>query len=397
MKRSIFILLIFICTQTHAQKTIRNFVFGNSLINHEFQTIITPSQETSVPHWFHFLAEESNRNYAMSGQYGFLPQHQNLPPIAQWGFDFVPFVWDSDNELFSDANFTNILITPGNFIQDQGPNEHYFNEDFSPVDATENIFNWCRAEEPGMTYYIYENWPDMAGFLGSGFPPNETEWAAYNDYLNNDFHQWFLDYHNQVQQRIPDLCIKMIPVGTVISQLLQTSPFDEIEVTTLYEDDAPHGRPTIYFLAALTTYMAMYEERAPSSYEVTEFIDPIIADNYNLVVDFIWSELLAFDDASGTSLVFCNEPDMTTDVAIIVAEDNIELLPNPTTDQFTINGPLAAYEITILDVNGQLVQSFNEEGTALTIDISNLPVGLFFVNITNKDNGDISVELILKQ
>ncbi len=66
---------------TVAQKDIRNFIFGHSLINHAIQVNPTPSQETSIPHWMHFLTAENDNTYAVDGQFGFLGSHQNLPPI----------------------------------------------------------------------------------------------------------------------------------------------------------------------------------------------------------------------------------------------------------------------------------------------------------------------------
>ncbi len=39
--------------------TLRTFIFGHSLIHHEAQVNPTPSQETSVPHWFHLLSAEA--------------------------------------------------------------------------------------------------------------------------------------------------------------------------------------------------------------------------------------------------------------------------------------------------------------------------------------------------
>lgn len=143
----ILFLLCFSAKTVVGQKAIRTFIFGHSLIHHELQLHPTPSQETSVPHWSHFFAEAAGHSYAVSGQYGFLPQHANLPPIAQWGFDFVQGAWDSDNEPFSAADFTSILITPGNFIQWQGPADNYYNEDISPLEATTSIMDWCVEQE----------------------------------------------------------------------------------------------------------------------------------------------------------------------------------------------------------------------------------------------------------
>jgi len=223
LKNKIFSLVLFYLTlaiEANCQATIRSFIFGHSLINHEFQINVTPSQETSVPHWFHLLAEEGGHNYAVSGQYGFLPQHRNLPPIAQWGFDIVDGAWESDYEPFAVADFTNIMITPGNFIQWQNPSENYPYESFSPIDATNEIFDWCQEQEDGLKFYIYENWPDMGSFLGNGFPPTNAEWSLYNEFLNSEFHNWFLEYHDEVIDAHPEVCVKMIPVGPVISNLL---------------------------------------------------------------------------------------------------------------------------------------------------------------------------------
>ena len=296
-----------------AQKNVRTFIFGHSLINHEYQVNVTPSQETSVPHWFHFLANEANHNYAVSGQYGFLQQHVNLPPIAQWGFDSVQGAWDSDLESFAAANFTNILLTPSNFEQWQPPTADYYNDTLSPIEATNHIFNWCSQQEDSMTYYLYENWPDMGPYLNNGFPPTQQEWQNYNTYLNGGFHDWFLEYHDSVMNANPNLCIRMIPVGPIISGLLNQAPFNQIPLTTLYEDDAPHGRPTLYFLAAMITYMAMYEEPTPNSYNFmpAQYIDPIVANNYQAATNYIWNELQNFNDSFGNNRVFCQTQSYT--------------------------------------------------------------------------------------
>lgn len=310
MRYRILTLSLFCClTSTlFAQDTLRTFVFGHSLINHEFQVNITPSQETSVPHWFHFLAAEAGYEYELSGQYGFLTSHVNLPPIAQWGFDFVAPAWDSDNEPFSVVDFDNILITPGNFIQYQAPNLPYFNNTLTPLTATDSIFDWVNLQEDSLDLYVYENWPDMGGFLGAGFPPTAAEWAAYDTYLNAGFHDWFIEYHDSLVAARPNQCVSMIPVGPIISSLLAQSPFDQIPVDSLYEDDAPHGMATTYFLAAMITYMAMYEEQTPLTYNAPPIIHSIVRNNYSTVVTHIWNELQSFNYPNGDSRVFCSTP-----------------------------------------------------------------------------------------
>jgi len=397
-KLSIFVIVtllsILIPSSGGAQQEIRNFIFGHSLIHHEFQVNPTPSQETSVPHWMHFLAQAGDDEYSVSGQYGFLPQHDNLPPIAQWGFDVVPSAWESDYESFGDAGFTTIMITPGNFIQWQGPEELYYNDDVSPVSATQTIFNWCNEQEEDLRFYIYENWPDMAGYLGGGFPPTEQEWNLYNEYLNGDFHDWFLQYYHLLRESIPSSCIRMIPTGPIISKLLFTAPYDQIPIDQLYEDDAPHGRASIYFLASLVTYMSMYEKEAPEYFVVDDIIHPIIRDNYEDVVSFIWEELNSFNDADGNSLVFCSL--VSSNDEVVSSEQSFYLRPNPASHNLTISGDINYKGISIYDGLGNLHDAYSSvSGSEISIDISNYTSGFYIVQLIDEKQNSISHKRLL--
>jgi len=388
------LLSILIPSSGGAQQEIRNFIFGHSLIHHEFQVNPTPSQETSVPHWMHFLSQAADNEYSVSGQYGFLPQHDNLPPIAQWGFDVVPSAWESDYESFGDAGFNTIMITPGNFIQWQGPEELYYNDDVSPVSSTQTIFNWCNEHEEDLRFYIYENWPDMAGYLGGGFPPTEQEWKLYNEYLNGDFHDWFLLYNHLLRESIPSSCIRMIPTGPIISNLLFTAPYDQIPIDQLYEDDAPHGRASIYFLASLVTYMSMYEKEAPENFVVDDIIHPIIRDNYEDVVSFIWEELNSFNDADGNSLVFCSL--VSSNDKVVSSEQSFYLRPNPASHNLTIFGDITYKGISIYDGLGNLCYAYsNVSGSEISIDISNYTSGLYIVQLIDGKQNSISHKRLL--
>ena len=253
----------------------------------------------------------------------------NLPPTSQWSFDYVSNAWNSENDPFSSADFTNVLLTPSNFEQWQAPNINYFGDSvYSPLSATTEIFDWCNQQEDSLVLYIYENWPDMGGYLSNGFPPTAQEWQNYLAYQNGDFHDWFLEYHDSLMLEYPDQCVRMIPVGPAINNLLSESPFDQIPITELYEDDAPHGRASIYFLAALTTYMAMYGEQPPATYMVDGIIHPIIANNYNQAVQYIWDVLLTFDNATNENRVFCSPP-LTVDVSEDASSKGFYLYPKP--------------------------------------------------------------------
>jgi hypothetical protein len=381
------IILIFLSFNLYAQKENSTFIFGHSLINHEFQVNPTPSQETSIPHWLHFLSSESNHTFKVSGQYGFLPQHINLPPIAQWGFDFVEGAWDSDYVPFSEADFNSIIITPGNFIQWQPPNANYPMESISPLSATETIFNWCNEQENGLNFYIYENWPDMAPYLNNGFPPSETEWNAYNNYLTSDFHDWFTEYHDQIVEKIPNSCIKLIPVGTIISRLLNQSPYSEIPIEDLYEDDAPHGTASIYFLASLITYMAIYEEKAPLSYQVDMLIHPIIQENYEAIVDAIWSDLISFNYFDGSSRVFCNDPTLSGLEHSTIPLDLVSIEFTPVVSTLSITNNFESHFIEIRDASGKtIVKNKSLEMGSNYLNTDKINPGLYFILGHNDSN-----------
>jgi hypothetical protein len=284
----------------------RMFIFGHSLINHEYTENPPPSDELSVPHWMYLLAQDATYEYAVSGQYGFLPQHAELPPIAQWGFDIVPPAWDSDLEPFADADFTTVLLTAANFVQYKGPEEPYDGDNpnnYSPVSATTIIVDWVLEQEPDLTIYIYENWPDMGG-IAANFPPTQAELDSYHAFTQGEFHAWWLAYQDALLAARPDANVRMIPVGPTIARLLTETPLSGIPLESLYEDDAPHGRPTIYFLAGLVTYMGTYGVPAPADYAIPELVHPLVAENYDEVISVIWEELEGFTDGEGLSRVW---------------------------------------------------------------------------------------------
>ena len=365
-----------------AQEAIRNYIFGHSLIHHEIQVNPTPSQETSVPHWLYFLAEAGGHTYAVDGQYGFLLQHAQLPPQAQWGFDAVPGVWDSDTQSFGEADFTDVLFTPANFIQWQPVTENYPGEDTSPLAATHTILDWCAAREPDIRFHLYENWPDMAPYLNGDFPPSASEWQTYNDYLQGDFHDWFLTYHDSLRLAHPDLCVTMLPVGPIISQLLLQPPFDAIPLSELYEDDAPHGRPTLYFLAALVTYMGFYGEPAPIDYEVPAIIHQVVREHYATAVDMIWEEMASFTDATGESRAFCDG--VPTPTRNVTTEEAVRLVPNPTQAGFTILTSLAYTSVQIRDLTGRIVRQDTQT--------AGLAAGSYVVVLLNEAGGVLAVQ-----
>lgn len=290
--------------QAQKPKDMRLFIFGHSLIVHQSSQNPTPSNETTVPHWMHLLSEHVGSKLTVNGQFGFLMQHSDLPPRSIWGFDLVASNWEPEDNLtaaqkaqsFARADFTDFLITAGNFIQYQGPNRPYDGDNpnkKSPVSATLDIVDWLNIQEPNANIYIYENWPDMGPY--GEHPASSKDFAKYNVFTRGEFHVWWENYFHALKKARPSSNIKMIPVGPIISGLLTETALSRIPVEELYEDNAPHGRPNIYFLASLITHMAMNGEIAPADYTPPDIIHELIRNNMKVTINYIWKELKATD------------------------------------------------------------------------------------------------------
>ncbi len=290
--------------------TLKTYMFGHSLMNHESPYPEIRSKRTNIMLWMHKFAEQASLEFSFSGQYGFLGNHAQLPPRAQWGLEDYTGAWDDDDgRSFAEVNFNATLLTPANFVQYQAPYEHYYNGNQSPLDYTNTILNWADQQENNMALYVYENWGDMGrwapNFDWDATPrtlPSESDVDAYHAYNLGSFHDWWIEYHDSLVVVNPK--VKMIPVGPTLSKLLTVTPLSAIEVDDLYEDNSPHGKETIYFLAAMVTYMAMYGTHTPADFIVPGSIHPLVNNHYAETVAFIWNELNTFNFDDGSSRVF---------------------------------------------------------------------------------------------
>ena len=72
-----------------------------------------------------------------------------------------------------------------------------------------------------------------------------------------------------------------------------------------------------------------------------------------------------------------------------------KLHPNPTTGVVTIVGE-NLHQVKVFDMLGQAISTYQVKGHSISIDISFLSIGVYFVNITD-ENGRRCVQKIIKE
>lgn len=87
----------------------------------------------------------------------------------------------------------------------------------------------------------------------------------------------------------------------------------------------------------------------------------------------------------------------TTTTTLEVQNDNLTLYPNPNNGIFKIEGDFTNYSIKVISQNGMVYQNLAGQNSPIEIDLTNLPAGLFFVEITSNSKNKICIKKIIKQ
>ena len=92
-----------------------------------------------------------------------------------------------------------------------------------------------------------------------------------------------------------------------------------------------------------------------------------------------------------------NSCSITTSIPDIqVSENYIDIFPNPVVNQFTIKGSLQLSQVEILDATGQIQQTVNNIENSFTVDISELPSGLYFIRGKDLSGNVLGIQKVIK-
>ncbi len=272
-----------------AGEPVRLYVFGNSLIHH-------PSEvpDTNMPVWLGRLARAGGQSLALDGQSGWLREFaRDLPPRPTWRVAGLRGVWLPARQDFAEAGFNRFLIAPENFIQYQAPDRAYADRSggrTTPLRATLDLIDWLRGQAPDARILLYQGWADM-GDMFDTVPADGADLAAYHALNAGKYDAWFQDWMADLRAARPEADLALVPVARVMARLFTDSPLAEIAPGALYTDNAPHGTPTLYLLAAMITYPVLFDAPLPAEFRPPEGIDPILRANYAGVAQVIWQEV----------------------------------------------------------------------------------------------------------
>lgn len=302
--RTLFFLFLIALTITSGaaqaqsqNERLRLYVFGNSLVNHP-----SDSPDTNVPVWLARMARADKRPFSMDGQFGFLKDFAaTLPPRPSWNFRGVRATWLAGRRSFGEAGFTHALITPANFIQYRAPDESFEDgtgTDASPLSVTLELIDWLNENSPETRIVLYQGWADMAPF-SNRFPPRARALRKYHAFNQGDYSDWYANWLAQLRAARPQTDISLTPVARVLGELLgRGGLLADIEASALYTDNAPHGTPTLYLLAAMITYATLFEA-PPPELNLDDTIAPALRQRYEEVAAHIWQAVSAEPRDSG--------------------------------------------------------------------------------------------------
>ncbi len=145
-------------------------------------------------------------------------------------------------------------------------------------------------------------------------------------------------------------------------------------------------------------------EESPLTISQLSSVQVLIRDELVMEADSIFQSWSCNDDilngteedvdCGGSSCGTCSS---SSDIEILLEDDCISFFPNISENDLHITSNSENYTVKILDINGDLHQQIIISESSHTIDITSLPPGLFFLEIINTVNNQISIQKILKQ
>ena len=273
-------------------KTVDTYAHLNSLHNHDAGA---GNQNTSTANWIRRMAvgaPNGGNVYTCGWQFGFA-NGWTTPPNAQ-GQEVAPSPhmsgtsWTGGNQIevveFVPDNFEGWTVDP-NVANSLGFT--YQPRLLELIDAWE-----ANAPNANRVYAVYAGWPDMSPY-GEPATINSTQITNYRNFALGAYQTWMELLVSRLQAARPSLTIRLHNVNKAVIQTWRDTVVNTVPTSALFEDDAPHGYSTWYFLAAIADYIEIFNEKPPVgfTFDGAWGVHSTVTSNYQAIVDHIWGVL----------------------------------------------------------------------------------------------------------
>ena len=268
------------------------YYYLNSLVSHETGDWTTSTQ---LPNWMDRLAIAAGNTYSVDSEFGFLPQW-TAPPRASMGYPEADSAGVVANTWTGAAAINRLSFVPDNFdgqAFDPDANTNLLTSTTYEDGILALIDAWeANAANAGRVYSIYSGWPEMA-LYGDPATITPTNLLAWQTYGLGAYQDWMELLVSRLQTARPTLDIRLSDINRVLLLTYQNTVVSSIATGDLFEDDAPHGRSSWYFLASLVEYMEAYGVKPPAGYvpDAGFAVNSTITSNYQDIVDYMWDLL----------------------------------------------------------------------------------------------------------
>ncbi len=265
----------------------------------------------NVPRWLDRMADaDGGKRIAVQGTYDV---RSNNPP--NWTQNWLPHVaslhlptdsaasWSRANA----ANITDMIVVTDNF---SGP-PVYVDTGTDPRVAgpvpMPNAADWVSEitnsvivpfetnTDDNPTYWIYEGWADGGKIIAEDGTANSRNFAAWRERTTGGFGygEWFDNLAAALQEDTPAAAsrIKVIPVARTIVSVMENTAASALASSDWFKDDSPHGRDTLYLLAAMIVYTTLYQEQAPMPDFTGAQVNDVFKNNYNSIAAHIFEQI----------------------------------------------------------------------------------------------------------
>ncbi len=356
--------------------TVDMYYYKNSLYNHLETGNSEANFSTNVGNWIaRFTSVPSNPKVATLGSvFGFFPQWKVPPTGGNFHSEINTPHLEKWTASWSNAKEIDLLgFVPDNFD----------GQAFDPADTTNmgqayvatlvDLIDQWEANAPNETrrYVVYAGWPALNRYGGTNDDPGTltasgiADWHAYG---LGDYQKWMELLVFRLQEARPLLDIRLHNISKAVLMCHENTVVKDIQPSVLFEDLAPHGRASWYFLAAVAEYIEVFGERPPAnfSFKTEWLVDTTVVSNYQTLVDYIWG-VLKGGNVSMKDYAMDGTPLM--------------LYPNPAMSTVNIRTHLEDFDVVVYDAFGRTVihQTNNAE-----IKLGVLAVGTYYVELKNK-------------